>query len=318
MRPKAYVAISDYSSEALDILKGVADVTIRSGGDRPTHDELLHLVSEFDILVIGVREKMTPEIHSQASRLCIIGTLSIGTDHIDPCFLCDERIRIINTPLSNVASVTEHTYALILAVLKRLVEAHMAAVGRKGRKGISDLPLELGSRTLGVVGAGNIGAKVARVALALGLKVLCYTYHPEKHTELADAGVRFLPLDELLEQADILTLHLPLTDESRGILSADRISLMKREAILVNTARSQLVDSSALSQYLRKGLLAGAALDCLEDDELSLFEGLPNVILTPHIAGLTKESIARMDVDLAVAITTYLSARPVLGQAREG
>lgn len=299
---KIYVAISDYSSKAIEILKTLpAEITVRELGDRASEDELYNLVKEYDIIIIGAREKMTEKVYSNVRNLNILGTLSIGVDHIDEKFFEDDKIEVINCPYSNIASVAEHTYALILALLKKIIKAHSSSISLQERKGMTGLPVDMYGKTLGVVGAGRIGTKVMQMASAFGMMVLCHTYHPEKHRDLEDLGVKFENIEELFMGSDIITIHLPLTDESNDLISKDLIKLMKKTSIIINTSRTGIVDMTALKEALDNKSIFGAGID-LDQGDLETpkkLGGLPNVILTPHSAGVTKDSIVRMDTDLA-------------------
>ncbi len=299
---KIYIALSDYSEEALKILKRVfTNIQIRGAGERPSEDELCELVKEYEILIIGAKEKMTQKVYTNIQKLKILGTLSIGLDHIDKRFLVDNNIRVINCPDSNIISVAEHTFALILALCKKLFKSHQLTVSYIGRKGLDGLPFDLNNKTIGILGAGRIGSKVIHIAKAFNLNILCYTANPTKHTELLNLGVKYVNLKNLFSEADIISIHLPLTSNTNKLVSEELISLMKANSILINTSRTDIVNNIALSSALGKKLIFGAAIDLDIEDKntIDLFRNLSNVILTPHTAGITIDSILRMDVDLS-------------------
>jgi phosphoglycerate dehydrogenase-like enzyme len=297
-----YVSLSDFSEEALNILNRVcSDITVRKAGDRPTEDELCELVKKYDILIIGAKEKMTQRVHSNSQKLKILGTLSIGLDHIDNSFVEDSNIKIINCPNSNVVSVAEYTFALILALYKKLFKAHQSTISLVGRKGLEGLPFDLNGKVLGILGAGRIGTKVIQIAKAFDMKVLCYTSNPTKNIELLSLGVHFSDLKELFVKSDIISIHLPFTNETNKLISSELIAMMKKTAILINTARVNIVDNFSLSNALKNKDIFGAAIDLDVEDKktIELFKDLSNIILTPHIAGITIDSILRMDIELA-------------------
>lgn len=307
-----YVAISDYSPEAIEMLKEISsEIIVRKESERPSIRELSKLVRKYDILIIGAKEQMTSEVYSNATKLKILGTLSIGVDHIDKSFFDDKTIEVINCPHSNVVSVAEHTFSLILALSKRLFEAHTATCSLKGRQGMRGLPYDIFRKCIGVIGAGKIGTKVMKIAQAFEMKILCYTFHPDKHTNLEDLGVKFVSLDELFTTSDVVTIHIPLTDLSKGLISSELIEKMKKNAILINTSRSEIVDNIALANALRNNKILGAGIDInIGDSEtVSVLKIFNNVILTPHSAGVTKESITRMDTDLASYIIERVKSK---------
>ncbi len=306
---KAYIVLSDYSTDASSRLKDIPmDVEIRSSIDRPNEDELCDLVNKYDVLIIGAREKMTPRVYKCANRLKVLGTLSIGMDHIHEAFQNDDGIRIINCPNSNVISVVEHTYACILALYKKLFVAHQATLSLAGRKGMGGMPLDICNKTLGVLGAGRIGSKVMMIAQAFGMKVVCHTQKPDDHRQLADRGVIFLPLIDVFKQADVISIHVPLTDRTKGFVSKEILTYMLNHSVLINTARVDLVDNIALAGLLKQGKIFGAAIDIDIEDvtTIDLYRNMHNVILTPHVAGLTSDAITRMDRELADQLYSLL------------
>ncbi|HYI14013.1 MAG TPA: NAD(P)-dependent oxidoreductase [Thermomicrobiales bacterium] len=209
-------------------------------------------------------------------------------------------IVVSNTPGYGSNAVAEHTLGLMLALARQTVP--LAAAMRAGdwpRENV--IGVELSGKTVGVVGLGGIGTRVAQLCGALGMRVLAWTRNPSAE-RLARAGATFAELDNLLAASDVVTLHLPHTPDTDRLLSAERIGLMARTAFLINTARAELVDEQALIEALRAGRIAGAALDVFADEPLPAgnpWRGLPNVILTPHIGWNTPEA-NRRSVEMAV------------------
>lgn len=162
MKLKAYIAIQNFNPIALEILKSIFDVYLHKSSKRPTHEELKEIVKDYDVLIIGIKEKLTEEIYKNSKKLKIIGTLSIGVEHINQAFFKDPSIRIINTPCSNVSSVAEHTLSLMLAIQKRLLMTHKATINMLEREDIV-LPYELLNKTIGIIGAGKIALRVIKI-----------------------------------------------------------------------------------------------------------------------------------------------------------
>ena len=244
---------------------------------------------------LGLARNMGGEFFRSAPKLKLVQLLSAGYDRVDV-----EAARKVGVPVSNngganAIAVAEHTVLLMLAVLKQLVRFHLDVVaGRWRPPASSESPVyELAGRTVGIVGLGNIGKKVARRVAAFDAKVVYYDIVRLSEAEEDALGVRFVLLSELLRTADVVTLHVPLNDSTRGLIGARELGLMKPSAILVNTCRGPVVDEAALHQALRERKIGGAGLDVLVDEPPSkdhpLF-GLPNVTLTPHSAGPTWEN----------------------------
>jgi len=244
-------------------------------------------------MLLHVLEPVTAAMMDAAPRLKLIQKIGVGIDAIDVAAARAGGIAVCNIPGANTAAVAEMTLALIFACLRRipLLSAETkAGTGWTVSGLIGDGLGELGGRTVGLVGYGAVARRLAPVLTALGAKVVAFARRP------AEDGTALLPLDELLHRSDIVSLHLPVNDETRNLLDARRIGLMKPGAILVNTARGGLVDQSALVEALRDARIAAAGLDVfaaeppLADDPLL---ALPNVVATPHVAWLTGETLRR-------------------------
>lgn len=298
---RVYVCLFDYSIEAVELLKTKFDVTVRSEEQRPNEDELCQLIKEYNCLIIGAREILTDTVYKFAKDSeKIIATLSIGIDHISNSFLSDPKIKIIACNDSNVVSVAEHTFALMLCLTKKILISNTAVLDNTGRKGLGGLPKDLFEHTLGVIGAGRIGTNVIKYAACFGMKILCYTQNPQKHSDLLKYNVRFVSLDYLLCNSELITLHLPLNDRTNKILNSNNLPLLKKNSYLINTSRMSLIDNKFLAEMLSSNKIGGYAVD-LDNEErevIKSFEGL-NVIFTPHTAGVTIDAINRMDMEIA-------------------
>jgi phosphoglycerate dehydrogenase-like enzyme len=244
---------------------------------------------------LGLARQMGGEFFRSAPRLKLVQLLSAGYDRVDIEAARKAGVPVSNNGGANAIAVAEHTIMLMLAVLKRVVKFHNDVVAGKWRVGGFDdqRVYELSRKTLGIVGLGNIGKKVARRAAAFDMTVQYYDIARLTEAEEDALGVRFVLLPELLRTSDVVSLHVPLDDSTRHLLGAPELAQMKPGAILVNTCRGPVVDEAALYQALKSGQVAAAGLDVLVEEpppkDHPLFT-LPNVTLTPHSAGPTWEN----------------------------
>jgi len=244
---------------------------------------------------MGLARNMGGEFFRSAPKLKLVQLLSAGYDRVDVEAARKAKVPVSNNGGANAIAVAEHTVLLMLAVLKQLVRFHQDVVAGKWRPpASSESPVyELSARTVGIIGLGNIGKKVARRAAAFDARVQYHDILRLTEAEEDALGVRFVLLNELLRTSDIVTLHVPLNDSTRGMIGARELSQMKSGAILVNTCRGPVVDENALYEALKGKRLAGAGLDVLVEEPPAknhpLFT-LPNVTLTPHSAGPTWEN----------------------------
>lgn len=283
--------------------------------DRPmSREELLSRIVGVDALLCLLTEKVDGELMDKAgTNLKIVSNYAVGFDNIDLEEAKKRGVVVTNTPSKEVnEAVAEHTWALILALARRIVEADEAT--RRGGYYGWDPDIFLGrslvGKTLGIVGLGNIGSMVAKRALGYEMNVIYNKRNldPEAEREL---GVKFVELDELLSTSDFVSLHVPLTEETRGLINKETLGKMKRGSYLVNTARGPVVCEQDLAEALRSGVLAGAALDVFENEpninpELLAME---NVILTPHIASSTWEARLKMTEQAVSAILDFFSGK---------
>ena len=244
---------------------------------------------------MGLARQMGGEFFRSAPNLRLVQLLSAGYDRVDVEAARKAKVPVANNGGANAIAVAEHAIMLMLAVLKRLVFHHNNVVAGKWRVGDAAVAniRELAGRTLGVVGLGNIGKKVARRAAAFDMDVQYYDIVRLSEDQEDALGVRFVLLDELLRSSDVVSLHVPLDETTRNMISTRELGLMKPSAVLVNTCRGPVVDEAALHRALSDGKIAGAGLDVLVDEPPAakhpLF-ALPNVTLTPHSAGPTWEN----------------------------
>lgn len=269
-------------------------------------EELARLLPEFDILLMRAIRPLTAAMLAAAPRLKILAIASIGTDTVDVAAARARGIVVFNAPGLSAPSVAEFTIGQMLALSRRSCAAD-AAVRAGGWQRPDLYGIELAGRTAGIVGLGAVGGRVARLCLAFGMQVLaCDPYV----RIVLDAGlgestaVRLVDLDTLLRESHFVTLHCPLTEETRGLIGAAELARMRRDAYLLNMARGPVVDEEALARALREGAIAGAAVDVFAEEppRRSPLLDAPNCLLSPHIAGVTEEAQARISRAMAARI----------------
>ena len=305
MAPK--VLVSDKLSEtAVQIFRdrGI-DVTFEPalGKDK---DALLARVGEFDGLAIRSATKVSEKVLNAATNLKVIGRAGIGVDNVEIPAASRKGVIVMNTPFGNSITTAEHAIAMMMAVARQIPEANASTHAGKWEKS-RFMGVELTGKTLGVVGAGNIGSIVIERALGLRMKVIAYD--PFLSEERADKlGVAKVELDELFARSDFMTFHVPLTDKTRNILSAEAIAKLKPGVRIVNCARGGLVDEEALAEALKSGQVAGAAFDVFATEPATdspLFN-LPNVVVTPHLGAATTEAQENVAIQVAEQMSDYL------------
>jgi (S)-sulfolactate dehydrogenase len=272
--------------------------------------DLLGLLGDAPALIVRNRTQVNAELLAAAPRLRVVGRLGVGLDNIDVAACKARGIEIIPATGANALAVAEYVVATVMVLLRGayLTGAEVAA-GEWPRTRLSD-GRETAGRTLGLVGFGGIGQLTGKIALALGMRVLaCDPLLTADAPVWSKSGVDRRELDQLLAEADAVSLHVPLTAQTRGLINAARIGRMKAEAVLINTARGGIVDEAALAEALRGGKLAGAALDVFEQEPLRAGSPLataPNLILTPHVGGVTRESNTRVSTMIADRVASFL------------
>ena len=305
MAPK--VLVSDKLSEtAVQIFRdrGIdVDFDPSIGKDK---DKLLAVIDQYDGLAIRSATKATEKIINVATNLKVIGRAGIGVDNIDRAAASKKGVIVMNTPFGNMITTAEHAIAMMFAVARQIPEASASTHAGKWEKS-NFMGVELTGKTLGVIGAGNIGGIVCERALGLKMKVVAYD--PFLSEERAEKlGVQKVDLDDLLARADFITLHVPKTEQTSNILNAEAIAKMKPGVRVINCARGGLVDEAALAEALKSGHVAGAAFDVFEVEPATdspLFN-LPNVVCTPHLGAATTEAQENVAVQVAEQMSDYL------------
>lgn len=272
-------------------------------------EKLLARVADADIIMLA-NQPLSAEIINCCPKLKMLSVAFTGVDHIALEACRARNILVCNAAGYSTNAVAELTFGLAISVIRNIVPCDGRCRSAATKDGL--VGFELFGKTFGVVGTGAIGSRVAKIAQAFGCRVLAYSRTPKQ--ELIDLGVEFVALDELLEQADFVSLHVPLTAATKGLISAEAISKMKPTAVLLNTARGPVVDSAALSDALNEGRLAGAGIDVFEIEPPIAKEHplchAKNTVLTPHVAFASKEALeARADIVFA-NLWKYFAGEP--------
>jgi (S)-sulfolactate dehydrogenase len=274
-------------------------------------EQLMAALADADGLVVRNRTQVDAALLESAPGLKVVGRLGVGLDNIDTAACAGRRIEVIPATGANALAVAEYVIATSMVLLRGayLSSAEVAA-GKWPRARLSS-GRESAGKTLGLVGFGGIGRLTARLARSLGMWVIAHDpMIPADAPVWRETGVAPRELDALLAEADVVSLHVPLTEATRHLIDARRIETMQRGAVLINTARGGIVNEAALAAALRSGRLAGAALDVFADEPLpegSALADVPNLILTPHVGGVTHESNARVSSMIAERVTQYLT-----------
>lgn len=294
------------AAEGLDALRGEAIVDINT---ELTADQLIRAIGSYDSLLVRSKTRVTADVIAAGKRLGVIGRVGTGVDNVDLDAATRRGIVVVNAPYGNTVSVAEHTLAMMLALARHIPRADASLRGGHWEKQAFE-GVQLRGKVLGIVGLGRIGAAVARRALGLEMRVICHDplVTPERAAQM---GAQWAPSEELLRSADIISLHLPDSHQTRALIGERELALMKPSAYLINCARGSLVDEDALYQALQSGRLAGAALDVFaqEPPPDSPLLHCDRVILTPHLAGSTAEAQRDTAVEVAQGVLDVLAGR---------
>lgn len=283
-----------------------------------TQDGLISIIDAYNVLVLRLGLRVDGEVLAAGKRLRIIATPTTGLDHIDVIAAEKRGINIFSLQgerqfLEQVYATAEHTFALLLALIRHIPAAFDAVKRYEWRRDIFR-GTELNGKTLGILGCGRLGSMVARFGIAFGMRVLSYDPY---RSDLPAGVVRCLSLEELLTRSDILSVHVPLNADTKNMLSMAELNLLPPGALLLNTSRGGILDESAVLHLLESGHLAGVALDVLEGEyHLAFVRNHPlieyarahdNLLITPHIAGATQESVEKADLFIVDKIRNNLS-----------
>ncbi len=313
MRPKVFVT-REIPERGLSKIREHFEVDLWTDEAPPPKDVIIERVRDVDALVSLLTDPIDAEVFDAAPKLRIVSQYAVGYDNIDIEEATKRGIYVTNTPGVLTETVADFTFALMLAVARRVVEADRYV--REGRWKVAWHPLMmLGSdvygRTLGIVGMGRIGSAVARRAKGFGMRILYYDSVRREDLE-KELGAEFVDLDRLLEESDYVSLHVPLTPETYHLIGEEQLRKMKPTAFLINTARGKVVDQRALYKALKEGWIAGAGLDVFEQEPIPPDDPLlklDNVVLAPHAASASHETRSRMAEMVAENLIAFLNGK---------
>jgi D-3-phosphoglycerate dehydrogenase len=294
--------------EGVEILKKHAEVDVKTGL-KP--EELLAIIGEYEGLMVRSETKVTAKVIEAGKKLQVVARAGVGIDNIDVEAATQRGIVVVNAPTANTMAAAEHSIALMLALARKIPQAHESL--KDGAWKRQDfVGVEVRNKTLGILGLGNVGSEVARRVQGFHMRVL--GYDPYVSPEYArNLRVELVPLEQIFREADFITLHLPLTPQSKNMIGAKELSMMKPTVRIINCARGGLIDEQALEQALQEGRIAGAALDVFAQEPPKDSPLLKNekVIVTPHLGASTQEAQANVAIDAAEQIVSVLNGQPV-------
>jgi len=277
-------------------------------------EEIKKIISEFNGIIVRSRTQVNESLLESATKLNIIGRAGTGCDNIDINAATRKGILIMNTPGGNTISAAEHTMGLMLSLSRNIPQANASMRSHKWERG-KYKGVELNNKTLGIIGLGKIGKEVALRAIPFGMNVVCYDPLSSKESA-SKINVKLVELEKLFINSDIISIHVPLTDETKNIISEQSLKKCKKGVKIINCARGGLIDESALLKYLENGHVSGAAIDVYKTEppnfENSLFNH-PNVITTPHLGASTKEAQQKVAIQIANQITDYFNGKEIRG-----
>lgn len=309
------ILVSDpLSEEGLSILKSSKDfiVDVKTGLKPP---ELKSIIAEYDALLVRSATKVTAEIIEAGTKLKIIGRAGVGLDNVDLKAATAKGIIVMNTPAGNTISTAEHTMSLILSLSRSIPQADQSMKKNEWRRK-DFMGVELYNKTMGIIGLGRIGMEVAKRCLSFGMRVKAYD--PFLSKEVADQnGVELVKLEEVYRQADYITVHVPLTEETTGMVSDKQFEMMKTGVRVVNCARGGIIDEAALARALESKKVAGAALDVYVEEPPKDFKlvSFNNVVLTPHLGASTEEAQVNVAIEIAHQVNDALLGKGIRNAA---
>jgi phosphoglycerate dehydrogenase-like enzyme len=304
-----FVALADVidNPDARAVLERTFSTVVVASAREHAVTEMTALGDTVDAAIIGVRERIDADVLVALPRLRVVGSLGAGTDHLDLVALADRDVRVITTPGVNAVSVAEHALMMILALAKRALPAHAAVVDGRDRAGMIDPPIEVRGRRVGVLGAGATARALIPLLRALGMDVMVWTRHPDRHPDLPTAGI-----EEIFGGCSIISIHLPLTPYTRGLVNAQLLNLLSPGALVVNVARKEIIDSDGLRTVVAERPDLRFAVDDfgLADDGTVAFVG-DHGLWSPHVAGITVEASAAMDDVVVRGVVQAVTSRPL-------
>ncbi len=303
-QPRPVVLIAEkLAPSVLDVFGDEVEVRHVDGTDRPA---LLEAVASADALLVRSATKVDAEVLGATTRLKVVARAGVGLDNVEVPAATTRGVLVVNAPTSNIVSAAEHAVALLLATARQIPAAHATLQDGKWKRS-SFSGVELNGKTVGVVGLGKIGQLFAQRVGSFGTELIAYDPYASA-ARAAQLGVELVTLDELLARADVISIHLPKTPETKGLIGADQLAKVKPGVIIVNAARGGLIDEQALADAAREGRIGGAGVDVFSTEpttESPLF-GIPNVVVTPHLGASTVEAQDRAGTDVARSVLLAL------------
>jgi len=302
--PRSFASTSDKPMKMLTE-KGY-EIQLNDIGRPYKKEEMLNLVSDIDGIIIGIDE-LSAEIIEEANALKVISKYGIGLDNIDINMATNKKIIVTSTPTANLDAVADLAFGLILSLARRIPEADKKTKSGAWGKIIGKSVWE---KTIGIIGLGNIGKQVVKRAKGFEMNILVFDIVEDKKFA-QKFGIKYVNLEELLRKSDYITIHIPLNDATRNMISYEEFEKMKKDAFLINTSRGGIVNEEALYNALRNNKLRGAALDVYNNEppRESTLKELDNVIMTPHIGAYTEEAIENMSIQAAQNLIDVLEGR---------
>jgi D-3-phosphoglycerate dehydrogenase len=310
------ILVSDpLSEEGLKIIKEVKEFQVDVKTELKP-EALKEIIKDYDALIVRSATKVTKDIINQANKLKVIGRAGVGLDNVDLEAATQKGIIVMNTPAGNTISTAEHTMSVILALSRNIPQANASTKQGLWQRS-KFMGVELYNKTLGIIGLGRIGTEVAKRALSFGMKVLAYD--PFLSREVAESlGVETAELKDLFVHSDYITVHTPLTDETKHMISTAEFAIMRKGVRIVNCARGGIIDEVALVNAIKEGKVAGAAIDVFEKEPLpsdSELLKLDNIIVTPHLGASTEEAQVNVAIEVAEIVRDALLGRGIRNAA---
>ena len=304
------LVLDGISDQGIQELYDAPDVQVDKKATMP-EDELVQIIGEYDAVLVRSQTKVTERVMTAGTKLKVVGRAGVGVDNIDLDAATKRGIVVVNAPDGNTIATCELTFAMMMATARMIPQAYMKTIGGEwDRK--SFVGVELRNKVLGIIGMGRIGSEVAKRAKAFGMNVL--GYDPFLTEERADKlGVKLATVDEIVRNADFITVHTPLTNETRGMIGRKQFEVMKKGARIINCARGGIIDEEALIEAIDKGIVAGAAFDVFTQEPPAPDHPLlnhPKVIVTPHLGASTIEAQENVAVDVSIEVLHVLRGEP--------
>jgi D-3-phosphoglycerate dehydrogenase len=299
------LATDNLAEEGIELLRGSPDITV-DVRPRLELQELIKRIGEYDALLVRSATKVTKEVIEAGKNLKVIGRAGVGVDNIDVKAASKKGIVVMNTPGGNTISAAEHTMSMLLALSRSIPQANLSLKSKQWEKK-KFLGTEVFKKTLGIIGLGRIGGEVAKRAQSFGMEIIAYDPYISK-THARELGVKLVSFPELITQADYITVHVPLTPETKYLINKETISKMKDGVKIINCARGGIIDESALAEAVKSGKVSGAALDVFESEPPfdSPVLGLENIIVTPHLGASTEEAQINVAREIAMQVLDFL------------